>query len=617
MISKKYSRVILHLDLDAFYAQVETVRLGLGNAPTVVLQHNMILAVSYSARPFGVKRGDTKEDALTKCPELNVVPVETLNEKPNLTRYRDASVKIFEVLRSFGTVLERASIDEAYLDVTALVAERVASAPPLAERVFVGVVVSGTEAEAEALSGKTTLTSDESGDEDDGGDDNDDENNDNDENEDENDNNDQDEVVGDGADDADDLHSDHNGGGGGDDESSEVDTVRDECATRLWCGAELAAKIRAKVFSELGFTVSAGISFNKILAKIGSARNKPNNQTTILPSSVPFLFARLPVRKLPGLGGKLGRQVLDRLHVTFALDLVRFSLKELRQHGFNRDTAQWLFDISRGFDSREVRNRAIVKSVTVYKQVPRTPLVKCGDLIDNLAREMSERLTRDRVENERAFQTLTLSLRDGRGSRTLSLTPLPTSLSPEAIAAKMWDGLRKTVVTTAVWGLGLAAHNFVSLARMRSLSQYFVVAAVAPPPTQTTSETATTRSTERIVEVEDEKLTEIDSAAAQSAQASINVGELAVQEFACPVCGIDLSGRRSVEASVHVDACLVGSSNSGKRSSASDASAAVKRSKQQSSTKATKSGSNHSNQNQKQQAQSKEQAMKFRSFFQR
>jgi nucleotidyltransferase/DNA polymerase involved in DNA repair len=595
MISKKYDRVVLHLDLDAFYAQVETVRLGLGNAPTAVLQHNMLLAVSYSARPFGVKRGDTKEDALAKCPQLNIVPVDTINEKPNLTRYRDASVKIFDVLRSFGTVLERASIDEAYLDVTELVAAQVATAPPAAERVFVGVVVSGTDAESDAQRGQTTVLDD---------DDDDDEESINDDND-----NDDRDVVDDDEENKFAVNDDDNddaaaAAAADDDESSEHDAVRDACETRLWCGAQLAATIRAKVFAELGFTVSAGISFNKILAKIGSARNKPNNQTTILPSSVPFLFARLPVRKLPGLGGKLGRTLLDRLKVTYALDLLRFSLKELRQHGFDRDTAQWLFDICRGFDSREVRNRAIVKSVTAYKQVSRTPLVKCGDLIDNLAREMSERLLRDRVENQRAFQTLTLSLRDGRGSRSVSLTPLPTALTPEAIAAKMWDGLRKTTVTTAIWGLGLAAHNFVSLANMRSLSQYFVVggppqAALAP------------RKAEEVIDVKEEQAQDTQAVEAEeddellppppppSSTTTPNFGDMAVEAFACPVCGLDLSGRRGVEASVHVDACLGG--GSGAKRTATSATIG-KRSKSRAKAQTSK-------------PKEVEQVTKFRSFF--
>ena len=52
------SRAIIHLDLDAFYAQVEINRLGLEpETPLVVSQWNGILAVSYSARTLGIGRG--------------------------------------------------------------------------------------------------------------------------------------------------------------------------------------------------------------------------------------------------------------------------------------------------------------------------------------------------------------------------------------------------------------------------------------------------------------------------------------------------------------------------------------------------------------------------------
>ena len=59
-MSDHYNRVIIHADLDAFYAQVEAKRLNLDSTvPLGVQQHNMLIAVSYSARPFGVKRGDS------------------------------------------------------------------------------------------------------------------------------------------------------------------------------------------------------------------------------------------------------------------------------------------------------------------------------------------------------------------------------------------------------------------------------------------------------------------------------------------------------------------------------------------------------------------------------
>jgi DNA polymerase eta len=563
MSIKNYERVVIHLDLDAFYSQVEQIRLGLPkDTPLIVLQHDMTLAVSYAARPFGVKRGDTRASATQKCPHIVVVPVAEVNNKPNLTLYRDESVKIFAVFRAFGATVERASIDEAYLDVTKLVNANLASVPPVHQRVFEGVVVSRADgSELAAANADDSSSSDGEKDADD-------------------------DAEGDGSASGEAEHdaAAHVPAVDSDADTVEADDVEDQCRARLWLGAQLAAKIRAKVFEQLHYTVSAGISFNKILAKVGSGRNKPNNQTTILPSSVPFLLARLPVRKLPGLGGKFGKRLVELFKdVQFAGDLERFSLADFRK-SFSAESAQWLFDIARGFDAREVRDRSIVKSVTTYKQVKMTPIARCAELIDNLAQEMSERLQRDRVENQRTFNTLTLSLRDGRGSRTLSLTPLPTALTSAVLSQAMWSGLKKIVVADGLLGLGLAAHNFVDLPT-RTLSQYFVakavgatetssaIPAVAAVPTSAPRTSATTAPTSAP-----------RSAALSFPRQQENLTSAAVaDDAACPVCQTSLAGRSALEASTHVDRCLqrstTATSTGAKRPQTAPAAAAQKKSK--------------------------------------
>jgi DNA polymerase eta len=94
--------------------------LGLDSSiPIGVQQHTMLIAVNYAARPFGVKRGDSADDAKRKCPSIVCAQVEVLNNKPNLNRYRESSVRIMKILNSFKlATCERASIDEAYLDVS-------------------------------------------------------------------------------------------------------------------------------------------------------------------------------------------------------------------------------------------------------------------------------------------------------------------------------------------------------------------------------------------------------------------------------------------------------------------------------------------------------------------
>lgn len=67
-------RVIIHLDLDCFYAQVEGLRLKIPETePIAAHQWGFVLAVNYVARQYGVKRGDLIDEALKKCPKIHIV----------------------------------------------------------------------------------------------------------------------------------------------------------------------------------------------------------------------------------------------------------------------------------------------------------------------------------------------------------------------------------------------------------------------------------------------------------------------------------------------------------------------------------------------------------------
>jgi DNA polymerase-4 len=63
-----------------------------------------------------------------------------------------------------------------------------------------------------------------------------------------------------------------------------------------------ATKIRARIFGETGLTASAGISYNKFLAKLASDHRKPNGQFLITPTTGPRFIGTLPVSKLHGIG---------------------------------------------------------------------------------------------------------------------------------------------------------------------------------------------------------------------------------------------------------------------------------------------------------------------------
>jgi len=106
--------VILHADLDAFYASVaQRDDPSLRGKPIVVSgasRRAVVLTASYEARPYGVRSAIPLYMALERCPELIVVP-------PDFEKYRAASKAVFEILRAHALAVEGMSLDEAFLDV--------------------------------------------------------------------------------------------------------------------------------------------------------------------------------------------------------------------------------------------------------------------------------------------------------------------------------------------------------------------------------------------------------------------------------------------------------------------------------------------------------------------
>src|SRR5690606_989769 len=77
----------------------------------------------------------------------------------------------------------------------------------------------------------------------------------------------------------------------------------------LALAAEKVQEIRRQVRERLGYTCSAGIARNKILAKLGSGQNKPNNQTFVRRRAVPGFLEKFQSTKLRSLGPKRGRLI--------------------------------------------------------------------------------------------------------------------------------------------------------------------------------------------------------------------------------------------------------------------------------------------------------------------
>lgn len=109
-------KTVFHVDMDAFFVSVEELfdpslrgkAVVVGGRPN---ERGVVSAASYEARKFGVHSAMPLRTAARLCPHAIFVEVHP-------TRYRECSSEVFEVLQRFSPLVEMASIDEAYLDMT-------------------------------------------------------------------------------------------------------------------------------------------------------------------------------------------------------------------------------------------------------------------------------------------------------------------------------------------------------------------------------------------------------------------------------------------------------------------------------------------------------------------
>ncbi|NXN37698.1 POLH polymerase, partial [Rhinoptilus africanus] len=375
-MSRGRERVVALVDMDCFFMQVEQ-RLDpqLRGRPCAVVQ---VIAVSYEARAFGVSRGMWATEARAMCPELALARVPQARGKADLTRYREASTEVMQVLSRFAAI-ERASIDEAYLDLTGCVRERLRAlrGRPLTAALLPTTFVQGLPEETGPRpGGKEELR--QRG-----------------------------------------LHE----------WLASLSFDNPDCPDlQLTMGAVIVEEIRVAVEAATEFRCSAGISHNKTLAKLACGLNKPNRQTLVSSRFVPQLFSQLPVGNIRNLGGKLGTAITDTLGVEYIGQLTQYSETELQTH-FGDKTGSWLYDLCRGIEEEPVKNRHLPQSIGCSKNFPgKTALATQKEVqhwLLQLALELESRLTKDRSQNHRVAKQLMVVIRmqgDTRVSRFCALS---------------------------------------------------------------------------------------------------------------------------------------------------------------------------------------------------
>jgi len=107
--------MILHVDMDAFFASVEQLDHPEWRGRAVVVGRSsgrgVVAAASYEARAFGVHSAMPMSRALKLCPDAIVAP-------PRMERYKEVSARVMEILDAVSPLVEQVSIDEAYLDIS-------------------------------------------------------------------------------------------------------------------------------------------------------------------------------------------------------------------------------------------------------------------------------------------------------------------------------------------------------------------------------------------------------------------------------------------------------------------------------------------------------------------
>ncbi|MDH0912615.1 DNA polymerase IV [Rhizobium pusense] len=195
---------------------------------------------------------------------------------------------------------------------------------------------------------------------------------------------------------------------------------------------EIAQEIRSRIKAVTGLIASAGISYNKFLAKMASDLNKPNGQAVITPKNGPAFVESLPIKKFHGVGPATTER-MKKYGIETGLDLKSKSLAFLQEH-FGK-SGPYFYGIARGIDERQVRPDRIRKSVgaedTFADDINDLELAKAE------LRPLAEKVWRYCEVNQISGKTVTIKVkysdfRQATRSRTVSR---PFSAMPDVLDA--------------------------------------------------------------------------------------------------------------------------------------------------------------------------------------
>ena len=211
-------------------------------------------------------------------------------------------------------------------------------------------------------------------------------------------------------------------------ETEDDDPDWDDIAILL--GSEVVRSVRAAIRERLKYTCSAGIARNKMIAKLGSAHKKPNQQTIVRNRAVQHFLGDFKFTKIRNLGGKLGDEVVSKFATDQVKELLPIPIEQLKSK-LGDDTGTWVYHVIRGEDLSEVNARTQIKSMLSAKSF--RPTINTSEqavrwLRIFVADIMSRLIEEGVLENKRRPKTLNLHHRQGAQMRSRQ-APIPPGRS--------------------------------------------------------------------------------------------------------------------------------------------------------------------------------------------
>lgn len=192
-------------------------------------------------------------------------------------------------------------------------------------------------------------------------------------------------------------------------------------------GSEIIRTVRAAIRERLKYTCSAGVARNKMVAKLGSAHKKPNQQSIVRNRAIQHFMSTYKFTKIRNLGGKLGDEVVSQFATDQVSELLKVPIDQLKLK-LGDDTGSWVYRIIRGEDSSEVNSRTQIKSMLSAKSF--RPTINTSEQavrwLRIFAADIMSRLVEEGVlENKRRPKTISLHHRQG-GEMKSKQVAIPT-----------------------------------------------------------------------------------------------------------------------------------------------------------------------------------------------